>query len=106
MRSARPAAVSSSVSRPPKLCPITVARSMPAASSVSRRSSTCCAIVHGGSQPERPWPRRSGASTRKLAQALLGQSAEAAAVGHDAVEAEDGRSGRVAPLVDVQEHAL
>ena len=79
---------------------------MPAASSVSRRSSTCCAIVHGGSQPERPWPRRSGASTRKSRQALLGQAAEAAAVAHDTVEAEDGRSGRVAPLVDVQEHAL
>jgi hypothetical protein len=41
-----------------------------------------------------------------LSEVFLGESAEAFAVGHDAVEAEDGRGARIAPLVDVQEHAL
>ena len=38
-------------------------------------------------------------------EVLLGQPAEAFAVGHDTVEAEDGRGAGIAPLVDVQEHA-
>ena len=45
-----------------------------------------------------------GGEHPKAAQTLLGQPAIAAAVGHHAVKAEDGWSGRVAPLVDVQEH--
>jgi hypothetical protein len=48
----------------------------------------------GGEHPETP------------RQALFGEAAEAAAMGRDTVEAEDGRGIRVAPLVDVQEHAL
>ena len=47
-----------------------------------------------------------GGEHAKAPQTLLCQTAVAAAVSHHAVEAEDGRSGRVAPLVDVQEHAL
>ena len=47
-----------------------------------------------------------GGEHPEVGQPFLGQPAEAAAVGHHTVEAEDGRAGRVAPLVDVQQHAL
>ena len=104
-RSTRPPAVSSSVSRPPKLCPITVARSTPAASSVSRTSSTCWAIVHGGSQPERPWPRRSGASTRKRsARRPRAKRRNRSPWAMTPWRQRTGGGVRVAPLVDVQPH--
>ena len=46
-----------------------------------------------------------GGEHPEVGQPLLGQAAEAAAVAHHTVEAEDGRGGRVTPLVDVQQHA-
>ena len=93
-------AVTSITRRPPKLWPIQEAGSV----NVSRRSATWASSVQGSSQPERPWPRRSGARTWKPAEALLRQLAEARAVSGDAVEADDRRGGRIAPLVDVEAH--
>src|SRR3954447_26825778 len=54
-------AASSSTRRPPRLWPIHATGA--AGTIVSSRSSSCVSSFQGGSQSERPWPRRSGAST-------------------------------------------
>jgi len=52
-----------------------------------------------------PVAAKVGGEHPEAGQPLLGQAAEAAAMAHHTMEAEDGRGSRVAPLVDVQEHA-
>ena len=47
-------AASSITSRPPKLCPIHVAASIPSAPAVSSRSPRCAGKSHGGSHSDRP----------------------------------------------------
>ena len=52
-----------------RACRRSCARSTPPRRSRGRRSSrarsaTCCSTLHGGSQPERPWPRQSTPMTR------------------------------------------
>jgi hypothetical protein len=47
-----------------------------------------------------------GDHAEALREPLFGEAAEAPAVGHDSVEAHDGRGVGLAPLVEVQEHAL
>src|SRR6266566_8253414 len=58
---------SSSRSLPPNECPTQSACSTPSASIVSTRSATCVSRFQGGSYPEWPCPRRSGATTWKRA---------------------------------------
>ena len=81
------------------------ARSIPSACVVSTRSATCAAMLHGGSQPDgavAPEVDRDDPEARR--EPPLGERPVAARVAGDAVQADDRRRARVAPLVRVQDH--